>query len=152
MGGYSHSVWYVPYDYKEIQSKYHITHIPHVTIETNLVTLENAYDVYDKHVKTYPVVKISFLNELVKFPSFYVHDPLQAYGWYVEKINPSLNIDDWRPHMSLKYQSHKDASPNLFNDVPAPTDLTCFLAIADTFSDNPCEWRIICDSSNTECE
>lgn len=151
MGGYSHSVWYVPYDYKEIQSKYHMTHIPHVTIETNLVTLENAYDVYDKHVKTYPVVKISFMNELVKFPSFYQHDPLQAYGWYVRVVRPTLFIKNWNPHMSLRYQTREKESNHIENAL-TPTDLTCFLAIADTFSDNPCEWRIICDSSNTECE
>lgn len=132
-----------------------MSHIPHVTIKTNVTTLEDAYYVFEKHVKTHPIVNISFMNELVKFPSFYVHDPLQAYGWYVRDVRPTFIVENWNPHMSLRYQTRekeRERESSHIDNALTPTDLTCFLAIADTFSNNPSDWRIICDASNTECE
>jgi hypothetical protein len=127
-----------------------MTHIPHVTVETNLAVLEDAHRVFDKHVKTHPVVKIKFVNKVIKFPSFYAHDPLQAYGWYVDITDFEI-MDTWKPHMSLKYQSHKescDINANVLENSPIE-ELRCFLAIADTRSGNPSHWRIL---SNAECQ
>jgi hypothetical protein len=153
MNGYSYSVWYVPYNYTQIQYKYQMSHVPHVTVKTNLATLEDAYRVFDKYVKTHPIVKIKLVNELIKFPSFYTHDPLQAYGWYVniKGMEEIEGMDTWKPHMSMQYQSHKescDVNVNVLENSPIE-ELRCFLAIADTRSSNPSHWQIL---SNAECQ
>jgi hypothetical protein len=127
-----------------------MSHIPHVTVETNLAMLEDAYRVYNKYLGTHPIVKIKFVNEVVKFPSFYAHDPLQAYGWYVNVKDFEI-MDTWKPHMSLKYQSHTESCDINVHTLEETCieDLTCFLAIADTRSSNPSHWRIL---SNAECQ
>ena len=144
--GYGYSVWYVPENFKELQDKYQISHIPHVTLETNLC-LRDAYHIY--HNATQDII-IKFKNEYVKFPSFYDNDPMTSFGWYVDVIRMTRRKLNWNPHMTLRYlpritnennSSYKDKSYLSENLSPPSNEIKCKVVIADTRSHLPIEWH-----------
>jgi hypothetical protein len=133
--GYGYSVWFVPRNYKELQSIYKITHIPHITLETNL-SLMDAYLIYNNACNK---VKVKFQGKFVRFPSLYSHDPMVSYGWYVDVTQMSNRKLNWTPHMTLRYLPRKDNTfiddnvmLSAHNHIPPFTEIECFLTIADT--------------------
>ena len=65
MNGYEWSIWYVPKDWKKFMNEYGMKHVPHMTIETNLLIKPTT-------IKTQIMIdKITFKSGLVKFPSQY---------------------------------------------------------------------------------
>ncbi len=144
--GYGYSVWYVPRNFKELQEKYNISHIPHITLETNL-SLRDAYHVYHNANKS---IRVKFQDKYVKFPSFYENDPLMSYGWYVDIIGMTRRKLNWTPHMTLRYVSRKNnntykdkviLSENLKLSTEIDNDFECDIMIADTRSGVPQEWH-----------
>ena len=144
--GYGYSVWYVPRNYKQLQDKHNILHIPHITLETNL-TLRDAYHIYHNASKS---IRVKFQNNYVKFPSFYENDPLMSYGWYVDIITMARRKLNWTPHMTLRYVSRRDnntykdkviLSENLKLSTEIKNELDCDIMIADTRSGCPQEWH-----------
>ena len=144
--GYGYSVWYVPTNYKELQTKYDITHIPHVTLETNLI-LRDAYHIFHNACKK---IRITIKGNLVKFPSMYKHDPMISNGWYVDVIDITKRKLNWTPHMSVEYtpRYHDTLKPMAYSPktqmahlVPPQGYIDCFLVIADTRSGVPKDWN-----------
>ena len=130
--GYGHSVWAVPYNYREIQRKYNMKHIPHVTISTNhperpIVTNYNmtCTIMFDGH------------KHLKRLPIMYDHDPFKdnvCAGFYC-KI-PDIK-DDILTHMTMSY----DFVDGNYADYKAPEyPLNATVMRADTTSLNPEEW------------
>lgn len=138
--GYGYSVWFVPNNYKDIQEHYNITHIPHITLETNL-SLKDAFHIY--HNNTNKKILVKFKENFVKFPSFYPHDPLMYFGWYVEVLRMSGRKLNWSPHMSVRYLPRTNTSQSVGSFQPPPMGpVECFMTIADTRSGVPTEWHI----------
>lgn len=145
--GYGYSVWYVPINYKELQTKYEITHIPHVTLETNLM-LRDAYHIFHNACKK---IKITFKDNFVTFPSMYKHDPMISKGWYVNVNDITKRKLNWTPHMSVEYtpRYHDTLKPMAYSPklpmttqfIPPQGCLECFLVIADTHSGVPSDWN-----------
>jgi len=141
--GYGYSVWFVPINYKEIQDKCNIKHIPHITLETNL-SLKDAYHIYHNACQK---ISVKVKPEIVKFPSFYHHDPMISYGWYVDILNMTKRKLNWTPHMTITYlpRSNKTTSmtdANILASHHPLGPLECFATIADTRSGLPEEWSI----------
>lgn len=138
--GYGYSVWFVPNNYKEIQDKYKISHIPHITLETNL-SLKDAYHIYHNACQT---ISVKVKPEFVKFPSFYHHDPMISYGWYVDIQHMTKRKLNWTPHMTATYvpRTSKTNDANIITCQPPTEPLECFATIADTRSGLPEEWSI----------
>jgi hypothetical protein len=144
--GYGYSVWYVPKNYKFLQDTYKISHIPHITLETNLC-LRDAYHVYHNASKT---IKIKFQDKYIKFPSFYEYDPMVSYGWHVDVVSMARRKLNWMPHMTLRYEprtnklnTYRDNIILAENYLP-PTNqqsVDCYIVIADTRSGTPQEWH-----------
>lgn len=144
--GYGYSVWYVPENYKDLQDTYKISHIPHITLETNLC-LRDAYHIYHN---SSPDIIIKFQNKYVKFPSFYDNDPMISYGWFVDVVKMTRRKLNWVPHMTLRYlprtttnnnNNYKDKSILLENLCAPSNEMKCSLMIADTRSNLPIEWH-----------
>lgn len=143
-GGYGYSVWYVPKNYKFLQDTYNISHIPHITLETNLC-LRDAYHVYHNASKT---IKIKFQDKYIKFPSFYEYDPMVSYGWHVDVVSMTRRKLNWMPHMTLRYEprtnklnTYQDKVILAENHLPPTNQVDCDIVIADTRSGNPQEWH-----------
>lgn len=138
--GYGYSVWFVPKFYKEIQEHYNITHIPHITLETNL-SLKDAFHIHHNACKN---IVVKFKEDFVKFPSFYNHDPMMYYGWYVEVLQMSGRKLNWSPHMTVRYHP-RNKNNNVVSTPSQPPPMgpvECFMTIADTRSGVPAEWHI----------
>lgn len=141
--GYNYSVWYVPENYKELQNNYQISHIPHITLETNLC-LRDAYHIYHNAC---PDIIIKFQEKYVKFPSFYENDPMISFGWYVDIVKMTKRKLKWIPHMTLRYlqrysnNTYKDKTILLENLCPPSNEIKCKAVIADTRSNLPVEWH-----------
>ena len=116
--GYGYSIWYIPEDYQTFANEYDITHIPHLTYETNL-----SYDQIDilftPLKQRYPSILVKAITDVEYFPSMYQNDPLSSYGWYMEVINPKSFYIFHTPHMSLKYWGRKD----VIQSLPLPTNI-----------------------------
>lgn len=145
-GGYGYSVWYVPQNYKKLQEIYNISHIPHITLETNL-SLRDAYHIYHNASKS---IKVKFQDKYIKFPAFYDNDPLVSYGWYVDIIEMTRRKLKWTPHMTLRYISRKNyhsykdkvvLSEELMPATEPGDSIECDIVIADTRSGCPKEWH-----------
>lgn len=146
-GSYGYSVWYVPTNWRDIKEKYNMTHIPHITLETNLI-LRDAYHIYHNAC---PKVLAKLKPDCVTFPQLYAHDPLQARGWYVDILQMNGRKLSWTPHMSVTYTPRNlqlcadiEMEPVMSHAVTiAPSEtLECFVVIADTRSVHPEEWHI----------
>lgn len=143
--GYGYSVWYVPRNYKELQQKYNISHIPHITLETNL-SLRDAYHIYHNAIDN---IVIEFQNKYVKFPSLYDHDPLISYGWYVDVIKMTRRKLNWTPHLTLRYAERTTKNNSTYidkavlseNHIPPKGSIECDIIIADTRGVCPEEWH-----------
>lgn len=143
--GYGYSVWFVPTNHKQLQDQYNMTHIPHITLETNL-SLKDAYHIYHNTCKK---ITIKFRNKFVKFPLLYHHDPKISYGWYVDVIYMTGRKHNWTPHMTaaylprfVGYSSYKEQCI-MERNLCAPSDyIECFATIADTRSGVTEEWNI----------
>lgn len=126
-----------------------IPHIPHATYRTQLLK-DDAIAVYhsrlcdDLECDAY----INLGDEVVLFPNMYVENPLRAVGRYVKGIDTGCS--NITPHMSFRYYSSQDGIPCNIKDIyaPAPQPLKCFLAVADTTHSNPCDWKLIVESSS----
>ena len=127
MKGYGYSLWLVPHVWRDIKRIYCMSHIPHITVCTNMERTDPA-------ILTPSVFKVYNFSYLKKFPKMYKNEPLTASGFYCEIDGISTNHT---PHMSLNY-SHDD----LENFAP-PDILECSLHFADTQSDNPQEWCLL---------
>lgn len=146
--GYGYSVWYVPNNYKEMQEQYGIAHLPHITLETNL-SLKDAYHIY--HSACNKII-VKFRDGLVKFPSFYHHDPLVYYGWYVDVLQMAGRKLNWSPHMTVQYlpratsiypsQPYNDHHILSRTNAPPMGPIECFVVIADTRSGVPTDWHM----------
>lgn len=131
--GYGHSVWAVPYNYRDIQKKYNMKHIPHVTISTNH---------HDRPIITnYNMPCTIHFNEdrhLKRLPLMYEYDPFRdndCAGFYC-KI-PGIK-DDVLTHMTISY----DFAGGNYAEFEAPEhSLQATIMRADTTSLNPEEWR-----------
>lgn len=144
--GYGYSVWFVPKNYKELQERYNICHIPHITLDTNL-SLRDAFHIYHNACK-----KIVFkFNQtpVVKFPSLYNNnDPMIYYGWNVDIIQMTGRKLNWTPHMTLAYLPRNGdmrvQEARLLNNTQMPPlgPIECFATIADTRSGLPEEWHM----------
>jgi hypothetical protein len=145
--GYGYSVWYVPNNYKELQNIYKISHIPHITLETNLC-LRDAYHIYHN---ASPDIIVKFQDKYLKFPSFYENDPMISFGWFVDVVKMTRRKLNWVPHMTLRYipRTTNNNNDNNFRDkyilsesLSAPLhDIKCKIFIADTRSNQPIEWH-----------
>lgn len=144
--GYNFSVWYVPENYKELQNTYKVSHIPHITLETNLC-LRDAYHIYHNACQD---IIIKFQDKYVKFPSFYENDPMISYGWYVNVMKMTKRKLNWVPHMTLRYlqrisnvanNHYKDKTILSENLCPPSDEIKCKVVIADTRSNSPIEWH-----------
>jgi hypothetical protein len=143
--GYQFSVWYIPINYTEIQKLYNISHIPHITLDTNL-TFDNAVSVfldsrYEQH-KTFIVT-----SDLVMFPSLYEHNPLSAYGVWMRESDGCISTKKphWKPHMSFKYFNcnTKESTDNL-ESISIGKNIKCYKTLVNTVSNIPDDWYIIC--------
>jgi hypothetical protein len=138
--GYGYSVWYVPTNYKTIQSRYGMAHIPHITVATNFPNANSAFVRYNKLPKT---TRAFIKRECVEFPSMYADNPLKAIGWYGEMPDvPTAHP----PHMTLRYFDPTQAIPTkteYCNAAPSNRALVCFKTVADTTSSNPADWKFI---------
>lgn len=142
--GYEYSVWFVPNNYKEIQEQYGIAHIPHITLETNL-SLKDAFHIYHNACNK---IVIKFKDNFVKFPSFYHHDPLVYYGWYVDVLQMTGRKLNWSPHMTVQYlprttSLHSSNEQQVCRRMISPPlgPIECFTVIADTRSGVPTDWH-----------
>lgn len=141
--GYGYSVWYVPTNYKELKEHYNMKHIPHVTLETNLL-LRDAYHIYHNSCSK---ITAEFHPEYVHpFPSLYAHDPMVASGWYVRVLQMTGRKLNWTPHMSVSYvprgqHDNMDFTPS-WRPKPPSGKTEYFLVIADTRSGDPTDWHI----------
>lgn len=137
--GYGYSVWYVPENYKELQERYGIQHIPHITLETNLI-LRDAFHIYRNAAIN---VEITYMPQMIKFAQCYEHDPLQGFGWNVYVPVMKNRKPNWKPHMSVKYFKRGENYSRVDWECKAPLDkVKCFIVIADTRSIEPSEWSI----------
>lgn len=139
--GYGYSVWFVPNCYKEIQEHYNITHIPHITLETNL-SIKDAFHIYHNHASKKIIMK--FKEDFVKFPSFYQHDPMMYYGWYVDILQMTGRKVNWSPHMTVCYIPRNRTNNVIVapHQPPPMGPIECFMTIADTRSGVPSDWHI----------
>jgi len=130
---YKHSIWYVPYNYKQLKNEFNMTHIPHITLKT-MMERDECFDLFDKLVKK--EFYFTLQNDLVLFPSMYEQDPMQAIGWWVEN-SPKY-------HLSLRYFGLENPKKIKFTQISPPNEsLQCFLAIADTSDCNPEKWKLL---------
>lgn len=140
MNGYGYSVWYVPNNYKELQQRHNMVHIPHITLETNLI-LRDAFHIYRNAPRN---IEVEYIPKLVKFPQCYEHDPLMGIGWYVDVPFMKNRKPWWKPHMSSVYIAR--GTQTIWTDyqrlMPPPGKFDCFITIADTQSIVPSDWRI----------
>lgn len=143
--GYGYSIWYVPYDYKHIQDKYNMKHIPHITLEANL-SLRDAFHIYHHQNSVAGQITVKFDDpKFITFPSYYENDPLLYCGWRVHVIEMKHRKPKWCPHMSVIYKKRTDTMIKDCShmDVDPPQgNYSCFLAIADTRNANPANWHI----------
>ena len=127
MLGYGWSIWYVPDDWKKIMTKYGMTHIPHLTIQTNILEKPTTFGA------SFYLKSIRFNSPVIEFESQYDNDPLSAKGWLCE-------IPTWwnyphKPHVTWKYNADDRCprdNPIQFDDLK--------LVIADTRSFDPSTW------------
>lgn len=126
MQGYGFSTWIVPDNWKSIQVRYSMKHIPHITVRTNLT--EPSTDNVGKRLH------IKFVKGCFTFPKQYEVDPLDAYGFYCTVKHIEI---DHIPHMSLFYNE-----PLRVYEPPMET-LQGTIHIADTRSLDPSKWKLI---------
>jgi hypothetical protein len=140
--GYGYSVWFVPKNYQDIQERYNIKHIPHITLDTNLL-LKDAYHIYHNACQE---VVVKLKPDFVKFPSFYHHDPMVSYGWYVDIQQMTKRKLNWTPHMTVTYvprNKTNNAQEIKVLTYQSPLEpIECFVTIADTRSGLPEDWNI----------
>ena len=132
--GFGQSVWAVPLNYRAIQEKYGMKHIPHVTISTNhpsrpIVTTYNM------------PCTIIFSQKLglVRLPKMYEHDPFSdrtVTGFYCRI--PDIK-EDTLTHMTMSYDFHEE---NYTDYKPPEFGVPARIIRADTTSENPAEWFI----------
>lgn len=132
--GYRYSIWYVPEDHEEFARAYNIQHIPHITFATNL-TYDQALVLFNSSI--HKAIFVRFISSIEKFPSMYENDPLRACGWYVETIAPKSFQTPHRLHMSVNYGDTTSSQV----DIPKP--VLCHIALVDTLSSDPVNWRIL---------
>ena len=128
MSGYQWSIWYIPENWKTFMRDYNMKHVPHLTIETNIPIKPTTIEA------ELCLKRVEFKSGLVKIPSQYNEDTSTAIGWFCE------TSDKWtrqhRPHITWKYDYDIDPP----TEKPA-TIHNLFLAIADTRSSDPTEWK-----------
>ena len=130
--GYEYSLWLVPINYKTIQKTFKMKHIPHITVETNLKTIENC-----NTNKIYIVKNFTWYG---KIESQYTNDPLCSWGWLCDSIDIVIKH---QAHMSMVYNKHNEKITNIVPPDETPVLLECNLYYADTRSDDPSKWYLI---------
>ena len=144
--GYGFSIWLVPDCIPKVIEKlvktYNVKpHIPHITVETNLWTLESAKDLMGK-LKGTSQVYVN-LSSPVNFPKMYKWDPIpKAWGFPVELLN--FPYKDFEYHMTIGYGHYLPKELNLTEKVV----MKCSLYLFDTRSDYPWEWYPVCGRDN----
>ena len=141
--GYGYSVWYVPENFLELQTTYNITHIPHVTYQTNFDDFNSALKFYQQLPSN---ITIDFDTNVTLFPQMYSSDPLRACGFYITKspyLNPSFN-----PHMSTKYfkpENEREINEylNQMEKYDKPFQINCFKAISDNRNLDASTWSLL---------
>lgn len=149
---YGYSVWYVPDNYRELQERYNIQHIPHVTLKTKM-SFDDASNLYHSQIKIADTINIEYYNKFITFPAYDKNDHLQYRGWKVNIVGmndkfKSVN-SNWNPHMTVEYTviNNNKKSQSCHMEVDPPHGKSpCFLVIADTNDVLPCNWRF-CHSS-----
>lgn len=147
--GYGMCVWYIPMkkQMKHIQETYEMTHIPHVTVATNLTFAEALRECF-----TIPqMISFEMTEPLAVFPSMYKNDMFTAIGFYgilkhIDTEEP-FNLE-WQPHMSIRYcTSPKDAEKYLHKiegkHLRIMSTMKYIRCIVDARSPYPEEWRIV---------
>lgn len=129
MIGYGFSIWYVPYDWKEIKKKYKMAHIPHITYMTNMKQIPNIEYLSSN------IVANKF-TAVEKFKPMYSSECLKGMGWYCKVPLKT----DHRTHMTLKYYLDEH---DLIQPDQNPIELKCFCCIADTRSRDQSKWFIL---------
>ena len=130
--GYKYSVWIVPNNHKYIKMHYNMSHIPHATIKTFL-SLQEATELIDTLKSHY---YINYQENIYDFNMKYSEeDILKASGFYCSIKDLKL---EHTPHMTIHYCVH-----NKVINIKPPTDCLGTVYVANTVSNNPCEWYII---------
>ena len=93
MKGYGYSLWLVPHNWEIIKRVYSMTHIPHITVCTNMERV-------DPVVLSSSSFKVYNFSYLKRFPKMYSTDPLNATGFYCAIEGICTNHP---PHMSVSY-------------------------------------------------
>ena len=133
MKGYGFSIWLVPTNLKYLQKTYNMKHIPHVTVETNLIELPD----YSFDDTQYNLINF---RSFAKFEKQYTHDPLEAWGWICDV--PDISISHI-PHMSLIYTKEFTFNTTIY----PPDDTLGQLYYADTTSECPANWSLLFNES-----
>ena len=130
--GFGHSVWAVPHNYKDIQRKYNMKHIPHVTISTN-----HAARPIITNYSMPCIITFNKIKDLKRLPPMYTHDPFKhndCAGFYCKIPNVK---EDVLTHMTISY----DFTEGNYAELQAPGyPLQATIMRADTTSLNPEEW------------
>lgn len=127
MQGYGYSVWAVPINYKMIQNKYGMKHVPHVTLSTNHATVPIPSNWGQR-------LKIEFkCKNLYRLPPMYEYQPPSTSAGFYCNIR---GYDNPLLHMTLSYDF-----PGNYLDFKAPDEiLDAQVYRADTRSLDPSEW------------
>lgn len=129
--GYGYSIWAVPVNSEQLREKYLMSHIPHVTLKTNME--------HPPQVNPYgPTCEIDFDSEFVLFPNIYgKNDLLRSSGFFCNVSG--LKEPVWHaPHMTIWYNYY--GAHGIFKP---PRSCEANICIVNTMSSEPSEWFIM---------
>ncbi len=132
---YGFSLWLVfdsPSRLIRLLAKYNRKpHIPHVTVKTNMESLEEAQKTLLCYKHWRDTVTITKPSQ--KFGKMYKNDPLSGWGFPATLRN--IHIEH-KPHLTVAYNNEA------ITGVRFPLHEEARLKIADTRSENPWEWIV----------
>lgn len=142
---YGLSLWLlldsIPQEVQELIKKHnHKSHLPHITVKTNIHSLAELRELYNKYnIKKH---QVRIVGKAEVFPIMYEQDPLHAWGTYAQ-----VDLDTQSSaHLTIAYseQEIKKAPVISFDFITSAT-----LQMVDTRSIRPWEWFPITDQTYT---
>lgn len=124
---YGFSLWIVPDNWKYIKRVYNMTHMPHITVKTNITEVPNV----GHHTRYY----IKFKRPHYKIDNCYEHVPLPTYGFYCSVTK--LKLQHYA-HLSTHYSDGHVPLPSTH-----PPDGWGTLIVADTCDTDPSKWKLL---------
>jgi hypothetical protein len=143
MVGYGHSIWLIRRNTIGLLRQWTTTHIPHVTLKTNLGKFDaiHEFNRLVKWKKSCGGQDVKIYGKYIQISHSYKNDPLFAYGFKAEIYNIPAFSTPLYPHVSITYSDVfvRDETEKSVSEIWKNADIV----LADTKSLNPRDWKIL---------